>query len=66
MIIGDAAGFISPISREGIHPSVVSGQMLLKSQLPLWKVMTYVIPSVRSNIVLFAVHGAVALISLGN
>jgi len=26
MIIGDAAGFVSPISGEGIHPSVVSGQ----------------------------------------
>jgi len=26
MIIGDAAGFVSPISVEGIHPSVVSGQ----------------------------------------
>jgi geranylgeranyl reductase family protein len=25
MIIGDAAGFVSPISGEGIHPSVVSG-----------------------------------------
>ena len=26
MIIGDAAGFVTPISGEGIHPSVVSGQ----------------------------------------
>jgi len=26
MIIGDAAGFVSPISGEGIHPCVVSGQ----------------------------------------
>lgn len=26
MIIGDAAGFVSPISGEGIHPSIVSGQ----------------------------------------
>ena len=26
MIIGDACGFCSPISGEGIHPSVVSGQ----------------------------------------
>lgn len=26
MVIGDAAGFVSPISGEGIHPSVVSGQ----------------------------------------
>ena len=25
MIVGDAAGFVSPISGEGIHPSVVSG-----------------------------------------
>ena len=25
MIIGDAAGFVSPISGEGIHPSIVSG-----------------------------------------
>jgi geranylgeranyl reductase family protein len=27
MIIGDAAGFVSPISGEGIHASVVSGQI---------------------------------------
>ena len=27
MIIGDAAGFVSPISGEGIHPSIVSGQV---------------------------------------
>ena len=27
MVIGDAAGFISPISGEGIHPSVVSGEI---------------------------------------
>ncbi|MHA1641131.1 MAG: geranylgeranyl reductase family protein [Promethearchaeota archaeon] len=27
MIIGDAAGFVSPISGEGIHPSIVSGQI---------------------------------------
>ena len=26
MLIGDAAGFVSPISGEGIHPSIVSGQ----------------------------------------
>jgi len=26
MIVGDAAGFVSPISGEGIHPCVVSGQ----------------------------------------
>jgi len=26
MIIGDAAGFVSPISGEGIHPSIVSGE----------------------------------------
>ena len=25
MIVGDAAGFVSPISGEGIHPSIVSG-----------------------------------------
>jgi len=27
MIIGDAAGFVSPISGEGIHPSIVSGKV---------------------------------------
>ena len=27
LIIGDAAGFVSPISGEGIHPSIVSGQI---------------------------------------
>ena len=27
MIIGDAAGFVSPISGEGIHASIVSGQI---------------------------------------
>jgi geranylgeranyl reductase family protein len=27
MMIGDAAGFVSPISGEGIHPSIVSGQV---------------------------------------
>ena len=26
MMIGDAAGFVSPISGEGIHPSIVSGE----------------------------------------
>ncbi|MHA1624329.1 MAG: geranylgeranyl reductase family protein [Promethearchaeota archaeon] len=26
MIVGDAAGFVSPISGEGIHPSIVSGE----------------------------------------
>jgi geranylgeranyl reductase family protein len=26
MIIGDAAGFVSPISGEGVHPSIVSGE----------------------------------------
>jgi len=26
MITGDAAGFVSPISGEGIHPSIVSGE----------------------------------------
>jgi digeranylgeranylglycerophospholipid reductase len=27
MLVGDAAGFVSPISGEGIHPSVVSGHV---------------------------------------
>ncbi|MGV9141845.1 MAG: geranylgeranyl reductase family protein [Promethearchaeota archaeon] len=27
MMIGDAAGFVSPISGEGIHPSIVSGKI---------------------------------------
>ena len=27
MLIGDAAGFVSPISGEGIHPGIVSGQI---------------------------------------
>jgi geranylgeranyl reductase family protein len=33
MIIGDAAGFVSPISGEGIHPSVVSGEIAAKTAI---------------------------------
>jgi digeranylgeranylglycerophospholipid reductase len=33
MVIGDAAGFVSPISGEGIHPSVVSGEIAAKTAI---------------------------------
>ncbi len=33
MIIGDAAGFVSPISGEGIHPSIVSGQIAAETAI---------------------------------
>ena len=33
MVIGDAAGFISPISGEGIHPSVVSGEIAAQTAM---------------------------------
>jgi geranylgeranyl reductase family protein len=33
MIIGDAAGFVSPISGEGIHPSIVSGQVAAETAI---------------------------------
>ncbi|MHA1491196.1 MAG: geranylgeranyl reductase family protein [Promethearchaeota archaeon] len=33
MIIGDAAGFVSPISGEGIHPSIVSGQIAAEAAI---------------------------------
>jgi len=33
MIIGDAAGFVSPISGEGIHPSIVSGKIAAETSL---------------------------------
>ena len=33
MVIGDAAGFISPISGEGIHPSVVSGKIAAETAI---------------------------------
>ena len=33
MIIGDAAGFVSPISGEGIHPSIVSGQIAAEAAM---------------------------------
>ena len=33
MIIGDAAGFVSPISGEGIHPGIVSGQIAAETAI---------------------------------
>ena len=33
MIVGDAAGFVSPISGEGIHPSIVSGQLAAETAI---------------------------------
>ena len=33
MIIGDAAGFVSPISGEGIHASIVSGQIAAEAAM---------------------------------
>ncbi|MFX1493265.1 MAG: geranylgeranyl reductase family protein [Promethearchaeota archaeon] len=33
MIIGDAAGFVSPISGEGIHPSIVSGSIAAETAI---------------------------------
>lgn len=33
MIIGDAAGFVSPISGEGIHPSIVSGNIAAETAI---------------------------------
>jgi geranylgeranyl reductase family protein len=33
MIIGDAAGFVSPISGEGIHASIVSGQVAAETAI---------------------------------
>ncbi|MFX0020303.1 MAG: NAD(P)/FAD-dependent oxidoreductase [Promethearchaeota archaeon] len=33
MIIGDAAGFVSPISGEGIHPSIVSGNFAAETAI---------------------------------
>lgn len=33
MLIGDAAGFVSPISGEGIHPGIVSGQIAAETAI---------------------------------
>ena len=33
MMIGDAAGFVSPISGEGIHPSIVSGKVAAETAI---------------------------------
>ena len=33
MIVGDAAGFVSPISGEGVHPSIVSGQVAAETAI---------------------------------
>jgi digeranylgeranylglycerophospholipid reductase len=33
MLIGDAAGFVSPISGEGIHPSIVSGKVAAEASI---------------------------------
>ncbi|MBD3341176.1 MAG: geranylgeranyl reductase family protein, partial [Candidatus Lokiarchaeota archaeon] len=33
MIVGDAAGFVSPISGEGIHPSIVSGEIAAEAAI---------------------------------
>ncbi len=37
MIIGDAAGFVSPISGEGIHPSIVSGKIAAETAIEALK-----------------------------
>jgi len=33
MLIGDAAGFVSPISGEGVHPSIVSGKAAAETSI---------------------------------
>jgi len=33
MLIGDAAGFVSPISGEGVHPSIVSGEAAAETSI---------------------------------
>ncbi|MFX0025037.1 MAG: geranylgeranyl reductase family protein [Candidatus Hermodarchaeota archaeon] len=33
MIVGDAAGFVSPLSGEGIHPSIVSGSIAAETAI---------------------------------
>ncbi len=37
MLIGDAAGFVSPISGEGIHPGIVSGQIAAETAVKALK-----------------------------
>lgn len=37
MIIGDAAGFVSPISGEGIHPGIVSGKVAAETTITALK-----------------------------
>lgn len=37
MIVGDAAGFVSPISGEGIHPSIVSGKIAAETAVKALK-----------------------------
>ena len=48
MIIGDCGGFVSPISGEGIHPSVASGKIAAETAIKALEVEDYSAKTLKS------------------